>query len=154
MLHVSTVGGIVSVPERSDLETSRRELSEDVPFGNGTLLAAEQSIELGKPLQGGVMYIVIRDHPAVCALVVPTPSDALPTEPLYVYPRQTGRQQLGLPSRGLCCDRDFLGHFSGLFALCEGLVQICSFLGIFSRRKKNIKKKKKLIGVLRRETKK
>ena len=42
MLDVSTVG-IVSVPNRSVLETSRRELLEDVSFGVGTLLVVEQS---------------------------------------------------------------------------------------------------------------
>ena len=34
---------LVSVPQRSAFETSRRELSEDVSFGIGTLLVAEQS---------------------------------------------------------------------------------------------------------------
>ena len=42
MLDISTVG-IVSVPKRSALEASRRELSEDVSFGVGTLLFFEQS---------------------------------------------------------------------------------------------------------------
>ena len=55
MLHVSTVGGIVSVPERSDLETSRRELSEDVPFGIGALLVVEQSTLEKRPRGGGHM---------------------------------------------------------------------------------------------------
>ena len=34
---------IVSVPKRSALETSRRELSENVSFGIGTLLVFEES---------------------------------------------------------------------------------------------------------------
>ena len=42
MVDVSTVG-IVSAPKSSDLETSRRELSEDVSGGIGALLVAEQS---------------------------------------------------------------------------------------------------------------
>ena len=42
ILDISTVG-IVSTPKRSALETSRRELSEDVSFGIGTLLVVEQS---------------------------------------------------------------------------------------------------------------
>ena len=42
MVDISTVG-IVSVPKRSALEPSIRELSEDVSFGIGTLLAVEHS---------------------------------------------------------------------------------------------------------------
>ena len=41
MVDISTVG-IVSVPKRSALETSRREFSENVSFGIGTLLVVEQ----------------------------------------------------------------------------------------------------------------
>ena len=55
MLDISTAG-IVPVPERSALESPRRELSEDVSFGLRTVLVVEQSIELGKPTQGCVMY--------------------------------------------------------------------------------------------------
>ena len=49
------------------METSRRELSEDVPFGIGnigTLFACLgcRSIELGKPPRGGVLYILIVVH--------------------------------------------------------------------------------------------
>ena len=57
MLDVSTVG-IVSVPNRSVLETSRRELLEDVSFGVGTLLVVEQS-SLDQPPQGGVICTVV-----------------------------------------------------------------------------------------------
>ena len=42
MVDIPTVG-IVSVPRRSALETSRRELSEAVSFGIGTFLVVEQS---------------------------------------------------------------------------------------------------------------
>ena len=42
-LDISAVG-IVSVPQRSTLETSRRKLSEHVSFGIGTLWVVEQSI--------------------------------------------------------------------------------------------------------------
>ena len=42
MVDISTVG-IVPVPRRWALETSRRELSGDVSFGIGTLLVVEQS---------------------------------------------------------------------------------------------------------------
>ena len=48
MLDISTVG-IVSVPKKSALETSRRELSEDVSFGIGTLLGVEQSSLKNRP---------------------------------------------------------------------------------------------------------
>ena len=57
MVDVSTAG-IVPVPTRSALERSRRELSEDVSFGVGTLLAVEQS-SLEKPPQGCVEYTVL-----------------------------------------------------------------------------------------------
>ena len=53
MLDISTAG-IVSVPKRSALETSRRELSEDVSVGIGTLLVVEQS-GLEKGRRGGVI---------------------------------------------------------------------------------------------------
>ena len=45
MLDISTAVGKMEVPKRSALETSRRELSEDVSFGigTGTLLVVEQS---------------------------------------------------------------------------------------------------------------
>ena len=56
-LGISAVG-IVSVPERSALETSRRELSQDVSFGSGTPLAVEQS-SLEKTPQGCVRYTVV-----------------------------------------------------------------------------------------------
>ena len=56
MVEISTVG-IVSVPKRSTLGTSRRELSGDVPFGVGALLGW-RTIELRKPPQRGVMYAV------------------------------------------------------------------------------------------------
>ena len=42
MVDTST-GGMVPVPKSSALETSRRELSEDVSFGISTLLVVEQS---------------------------------------------------------------------------------------------------------------
>ena len=42
MVDISIVG-IMSVPKRSALGASRRELSEDVPFGIGVLLDVEQS---------------------------------------------------------------------------------------------------------------
>ena len=41
MFDISIIG-IMSVPKRSLLETSRRELSENVPFGIDTLLVVEQ----------------------------------------------------------------------------------------------------------------
>ena len=44
MIDISTVVGIVSVPKRSTLDTSRRKLSEEVSFGVGTLFfVVEQS---------------------------------------------------------------------------------------------------------------
>ena len=52
MLDISTVG-LVSVPMRSALETCRRELSEDVWFGIGTIgtfLVVEQSSLENRPL--------------------------------------------------------------------------------------------------------
>ena len=50
--------GILPVPKKSALESSRRELSEDVPFGigTGTLLGAEQSSLENRQRGGGVMY--------------------------------------------------------------------------------------------------
>ena len=48
---------IVSVPKRSALESSRRELSEHVSFGNGTLWVVEQSSLENRP-GGGVIYTV------------------------------------------------------------------------------------------------
>ena len=53
MLDISAVG-IGLVPKRSALETSHRELSEEVPFGIGTLLVAEQSTSENRPR--GVPY--------------------------------------------------------------------------------------------------
>ena len=61
MLEISTVG-IRAVPKRTPLEKSRRELSEDVSFGIGTigtvgtLLVVEQSSLETTP--GGVIYII------------------------------------------------------------------------------------------------
>ena len=68
MVDISTVG-IVSVPKRSALETSCRELSEDVSFGigTGTLLVVEQS-RLEKPPKGRVTYTVVCGR---CPLVDP-----------------------------------------------------------------------------------
>ena len=40
------------------LESSRRELSEDVSFGIGSLLGC-RAIDLGKPPQGGVIYCTL-----------------------------------------------------------------------------------------------
>ena len=51
--YISTAAGIVSVPKRSTLETSRPEFSEHVSFGIDTLFAC-RAIELGKPPQGDV----------------------------------------------------------------------------------------------------
>ena len=56
MVDIST-DGIVSVPKRSALGKSRRERSEDVWFGVGTLLVVEQS-SLEKPPEGCVKYTV------------------------------------------------------------------------------------------------
>ena len=50
-LDISTVG-IVSVPKKPALETSRRKLSEHVSFGIGTILVVDQSIFENRP--GGV----------------------------------------------------------------------------------------------------
>ena len=47
---------IVAVPKTSALETARRELSEDVSFGTGTLLAVEQSSLQNRP-RGCVIYV-------------------------------------------------------------------------------------------------
>ena len=54
------------VPTTSALERSRRELSEDVSFGIGTLLVVEQPT-LEPPPQGGVLYTVVRG--TVCTAV-------------------------------------------------------------------------------------
>ena len=43
MVDISTMVGIVPAPNRSTLETFRRDLSEDASFGIGTLLVVEQS---------------------------------------------------------------------------------------------------------------
>ena len=40
---------VLSVPKRSALESCRRELSEDVSFGIGTLLVVEQSTLENRP---------------------------------------------------------------------------------------------------------
>ena len=48
-----SAAGIVAVPKSSALEPSRQELSEDVSFGIGTLLVAEQSSLENYP-RGGV----------------------------------------------------------------------------------------------------
>ena len=59
MLDISTAVavGMVSVPKRSGLEKSRRELSEDASFGNGTLLVVEHSTLKKRP-RGVVIYTV------------------------------------------------------------------------------------------------
>ena len=52
VLDMSRVVGIVSVPKKQALERSRRELSEDVSFGVGTvgaLLVVEQSSLENRP---------------------------------------------------------------------------------------------------------
>ena len=54
MVDISTVA-TVSVPKQSGLETPRRELSDDVPFGIGTLLVDEQSSLENRAR--GVLYI-------------------------------------------------------------------------------------------------
>ena len=53
MLHIST-DGTGLVPTRSALKTSRRELSEALPFGVGTLLVAEQSNLEERPKVGDI----------------------------------------------------------------------------------------------------
>ena len=60
MLDTSTAGK-VPVPNRPALETSRRELSEDVWFGmrHDRHPLGCRAIELGKPLQRGVTYTVV-----------------------------------------------------------------------------------------------
>ena len=58
MVDISTVG-IVPEPKRSALETSRRELSEDVSFGIGTLLVVEQS-SFEKPPEGCDIHLLRR----------------------------------------------------------------------------------------------
>ena len=55
MVEISTMVGIVSVPKTAALEPSRRELSEDVPFGIGALLVVEQSTLEKRPRGGGHM---------------------------------------------------------------------------------------------------
>ena len=59
VLDISTVG-MMPVPTRSALEESRRELSEDVSFGVGTLLVVEQSSLENRPR--GVRYSIHRHH--------------------------------------------------------------------------------------------
>ena len=54
---ISTVGK-ESVPRRSALEASRRELSGYLSFGPGTLFLGCRVIDLGKLSQGGVVYTV------------------------------------------------------------------------------------------------
>ena len=56
MVDISTRVGIVPVPERSAVETSRRELSEDVSFGIGILFGCRAINRAGKPTRGGVAY--------------------------------------------------------------------------------------------------
>ena len=64
MVDISTVG-IVSVPKRSALKSSRRELSEYVSFGIGSVLVRYwhplgcRAVEFGKPPQRCVMYTVV-----------------------------------------------------------------------------------------------
>ena len=55
MLDLSTVG-LMSVPKMSALETSRRELSKDVPCGIGILLFVEQSSLEDRPRGAIVLY--------------------------------------------------------------------------------------------------
>ena len=56
VVNISTVGIVVSVPQRSVLETSHRQLSEDVSVGIDTLfLVVGQSSLENRP--GGVWYI-------------------------------------------------------------------------------------------------
>ena len=69
MLDASTVG-IVSVPDKSALEASRRELSEDTSFGIGALLVVEQS-SFGKPPQAGAIYSVVYRKVAPIGQFVP-----------------------------------------------------------------------------------
>ena len=56
MVDISTVG-IVSVSRRSELETPRRELSDDTSFGIGTPLIVEQSSLENRTR--GVIYTVV-----------------------------------------------------------------------------------------------
>ena len=58
MLDTSTVG-IVSVPKKSALETSGRELSEDVSFGIGILLVVEQSSLENRPGEVWIYTVVV-----------------------------------------------------------------------------------------------
>ena len=60
MVDISSVG-IVTVPRRSVLETSRLELSEDASFGIGTLLVVAKSSMENRPSEsrGGVIYTVV-----------------------------------------------------------------------------------------------
>ena len=53
MLDISTAPGTVPVPNRTALEASRGEFSEDVSFGIGTDTLLVVAIELGRPPQGG-----------------------------------------------------------------------------------------------------
>ena len=55
VLNISTVG-MMSVPKKSALEASRRELSEDVSFGIGILFGCRAINRAGKPTRGGVAY--------------------------------------------------------------------------------------------------
>ena len=61
MLDISTVG-LVPVPKRSALDTSRRELSEHISFGFGTFLVVEQSRLEHRSLGGGDIHGRIRYH--------------------------------------------------------------------------------------------
>ena len=63
MVDISTAVGTVTVPKPSALETSRREISEDVSFGVGTLLVVEQSSQENRP-RGGWCYIHRRVYTA------------------------------------------------------------------------------------------
>ena len=58
VVDISTAVGIMPVPKWSALETSRRERSEDVPFGLGTLLVVERSTLENRP-RGAVIYTVL-----------------------------------------------------------------------------------------------
>ena len=57
MVDISSVA-VVLVPKRSALETVRRERSEDVSFGIGTLLVVEQSSLENRP-KGVLIYTVV-----------------------------------------------------------------------------------------------
>ena len=58
MLDICTIG-IVSLPKRSALEISRRELSEDVSFGIGTLLVVQSNRSWKKRPQEGVTFTLV-----------------------------------------------------------------------------------------------